>query len=128
MCGESWLAIKDSLIHHPSSQGWASLCPLVISYVSYNCTIWCTCTCVFVAMCVLFIWVAFLSFLLLCKLVCYTHVFPCVYTCTCTCTCTLYIMFAYMYVYMYMYMCVYLYLYMYMYIVYNVCIHVHVHV
>ena len=36
MCGESWLAGKDSLIHHPSSQGWASLCPLVISYVSYN--------------------------------------------------------------------------------------------
>ena len=24
MCGESWLAIKESLIHHPSSQGWAS--------------------------------------------------------------------------------------------------------
>ena len=24
MCGESWLAIKDSLTHHPSSQGWAS--------------------------------------------------------------------------------------------------------
>ena len=23
VCGESWLAIKDSLTHHPSSQGWA---------------------------------------------------------------------------------------------------------
>ena len=36
MCGESWLAIKDSLIHHPSSQGWASLCPLVITIVLYS--------------------------------------------------------------------------------------------
>ena len=26
--GESWLAIKDSLTHRPSSQGWASVCPL----------------------------------------------------------------------------------------------------
>ena len=24
VCGESWLAIKDSLTHRPSSQGWAS--------------------------------------------------------------------------------------------------------
>ena len=23
MCGESWHAMKDSLTHHPSSQGWA---------------------------------------------------------------------------------------------------------
>ena len=23
MCGESWHAIKDSLTHRPSSQGWA---------------------------------------------------------------------------------------------------------
>ena len=29
----------------------------------------------FMALCVLFVWVAFLSFLLLRKLVCYTHVF-----------------------------------------------------
>ena len=28
MCGESWLAIKDSLTHGPSSQGWAPECPL----------------------------------------------------------------------------------------------------
>ena len=27
-CGESWLAIKDSLTHRPSSQGWAPECPL----------------------------------------------------------------------------------------------------
>ena len=24
MCGENWLAVKDSLTNHPSSQGWAS--------------------------------------------------------------------------------------------------------
>ena len=30
MCGGSWLAIKDSLTHRPSSQGWASKCPLCI--------------------------------------------------------------------------------------------------
>ena len=30
VCGESWLAIKDSLTHRPSSQGWASKCPLCI--------------------------------------------------------------------------------------------------
>ena len=23
VCGESWLAVKDSLTHRPSSQGWA---------------------------------------------------------------------------------------------------------
>ena len=28
MCGESWLAIKDSLTHRPNSQGWASWCLL----------------------------------------------------------------------------------------------------
>ena len=30
------------------------------------------------------VWVAFLPFLLVRKLVCYTHVFPCMHTCTCT--------------------------------------------
>ena len=30
MCGESWLALKDSLTHHPSFQGWASWYPLMI--------------------------------------------------------------------------------------------------
>ena len=33
----------------------------------------------FMALCVLFVLVTFLSFLLLHKLVCYTHVFPCTY-------------------------------------------------
>ena len=33
MCGESWLAIKDSLTHHPSSQGWASMCPLYSNFL-----------------------------------------------------------------------------------------------
>ena len=28
VCGESWLAIKDSLTHRPSSQGWVPECPL----------------------------------------------------------------------------------------------------
>ena len=28
-CGESWLTVKDSLTHRPSSQGWASLAPLI---------------------------------------------------------------------------------------------------
>ena len=28
VCGESWLAIKDSLTHRHSSQGWAPECPL----------------------------------------------------------------------------------------------------
>ena len=31
VCGESWLAIKDSLTHRPSSQGWASKCPIIYS-------------------------------------------------------------------------------------------------
>ena len=31
VCGESWLAIKDSLTHRPSSQGWASKCPIIHS-------------------------------------------------------------------------------------------------
>ena len=36
VCGESWLAIKDSLIHRPSSQGWAPECPLgLILYVYF---------------------------------------------------------------------------------------------
>ena len=30
MCGESWLAVKDSLTHHPSSQDWASWYPLFV--------------------------------------------------------------------------------------------------
>ena len=39
MCGESWLAVKDSLTHHPSSQGWASWYLLIIWPV-----LTCTCT------------------------------------------------------------------------------------
>ena len=44
MCGESWHAIKGSLTHRPSSQGWAPgvlpLCVCVCMYV-------CVCMCVF---------------------------------------------------------------------------------
>ena len=46
MCGESWLAIKDSLTHRPSSQGWASS-------VRFYAVLLCACPC-----------------LLLCKIVC----------------------------------------------------------
>ena len=36
VCGESWLAIKDSLTHRPNSQGWAPECPLgLILYVYF---------------------------------------------------------------------------------------------
>ena len=74
VCGESWLAIKDSLTHRPSSQGWASKCPIIYSSLyqfNYN-----------HVRCVLFVWVTFLSFLLLPYLVCYAHVFPCIHVCT----------------------------------------------
>ena len=40
VCGESWLAIKDSLTHRPGSQGWA---PSVL----LSCHVMCTCVCVF---------------------------------------------------------------------------------
>ena len=33
--GESWLAIKDSLTHRPSSQGWVPECPLGSFYVYF---------------------------------------------------------------------------------------------
>ena len=46
MCGESWLAIKDSLTHRPSSQGWASS-------VRFYVVLLCACPC-----------------LLFCKIVC----------------------------------------------------------
>ena len=41
MCGEIWLAVKDSLTHRPSSQGWA---PRVLLPC---CVVWC---CMFVFM------------------------------------------------------------------------------
>ena len=34
MCGESWHAMKDSLTHRPSSQGWA---PGVLPFFLYKC-------------------------------------------------------------------------------------------
>ena len=39
VCGESWLAIKDSLTHRPGSQGWA---PSVL----LSCHVMCICVCV----------------------------------------------------------------------------------
>ena len=42
------------------------------------------CTCMFMALCVLFVWVAFLSFILLRELVCYTHVHVHVVPCNTT--------------------------------------------
>ena len=42
MCGESWHAIKGSLTHRPSSQGWApGVLPLCV------CMCMCVCVCVF---------------------------------------------------------------------------------
>ena len=40
VCGESWLAIKDSLTHCPGSQGWAHS-------VLLSCHVMCICVCVF---------------------------------------------------------------------------------
>ena len=37
MCGESWLAIKDSLTHLTSSQGWAPECPLGSIFIFCAC-------------------------------------------------------------------------------------------
>ena len=52
MCGESWLAIKDSLTHHPSSQGWASWCLLgLFFYAIFNFL------CVMYICVALFVWV-----------------------------------------------------------------------
>ena len=38
MCGESWHAMKDSLTHHPSSQGWApGVLPFCTSVLFVSC-------------------------------------------------------------------------------------------
>ena len=74
MCGESWLIVKDLSTHHPSSQGWASLCPLVVSCVSYNSVhvhVYVhVCASSWLCVCCLSVFFS----LLLHKLVCYTHV------------------------------------------------------
>ena len=37
MCGQSWHAIKDSLTHHPSSQGWApGALPIYVQVLSVS--------------------------------------------------------------------------------------------
>ena len=41
VCGESWHAIKDSLTHHPSSQGWA---PGVLPFYVQVCCLSRVCT------------------------------------------------------------------------------------
>ena len=41
MCGESWHAIKDSLTHRPSSQGWA---PGVLPFYVQVCCLSRVCT------------------------------------------------------------------------------------
>ena len=69
VCGESWLAIKDSLTHRPSSQGWASKCPLCIYLYILGTEGW-------VGMdCLSFLFFSY-SILLL---VCYTRVLSCMY-------------------------------------------------
>ena len=70
MCGESWLTTTARpLTHRPSSQGWASRCPLLHVY---------TCTCIYMYIC-LFVGaiVGYVHLCFLCdflKLVCYAHV------------------------------------------------------
>ena len=65
MCGESWHAIKDSLTHHPSSQGWA---PGVLPTV-YMCKYCLSHICIWIEGCVvdgnffLYFFLSFLSFL-----------------------------------------------------------------
>ena len=43
MCGKSWLAIKVSLTHRPSSQDWALGCPsgsiIYVYFVLVSCTL-----------------------------------------------------------------------------------------
>ena len=37
VCGKSWHAIKDSLTHHPSSQGWApGVLPIYVQVLSVS--------------------------------------------------------------------------------------------
>ena len=52
MCGESWHAIKDSLTHRPSSQGWA---PGVLPLCVCMCMCVCVCVCVCLVVCLVFI-------------------------------------------------------------------------
>ena len=40
MCGESWHAMKDSLTHRPSSQGWA---PGVLPFFVYTSVLFVSC-------------------------------------------------------------------------------------
>ena len=61
MCGESWLAIKDSLTHHPSSQGWALILVSSSAYVLQLVTSVHVYTWLDVYS---FVWVAFLPYLL----------------------------------------------------------------
>ena len=61
---ESWLAVKDSLTHRPSFQGWAPGVLLPCCVVLY------VCVCVFVFMWVMGEGGSFLSFLVI-WLVCY---------------------------------------------------------
>ena len=50
VCGESWHAIKGSLTHHPSSQGWApGVLPLCVCICMY------VCVCVYLVVCLVFI-------------------------------------------------------------------------
>ena len=62
MCGESWLAIKDSLTHRPSSQGWAPEFPLGSILL-----------CIFCPFASYGVWVGITFLSSLYKLVCYAH-------------------------------------------------------
>ena len=55
MCGESWHAIKGSLTHRPSSQGWApGVLPLCVCMCMYVYV--CVCVCVFGGLSSFYIW------------------------------------------------------------------------
>ena len=55
VCGESWLAVKDSLTHRPSSQGWAPRV-LLPCCVVLLCIVWCVCVCFCVCPCHFGVW------------------------------------------------------------------------
>ena len=81
MCGESWLAIKDSLTHRPSSQGWASECPLGLHVFSHIHVYFSHSKINFKVLVSLFVQVGITFLSSLYMLVCYAHVIPCTVYC-----------------------------------------------
>ena len=61
VCGKSWLDIKDSLTHRPSSQGWA---PGVLLFVLCRVTLSCDVFVIIIVICILEMEVGIYFFLL----------------------------------------------------------------